>query len=344
MPTKTSIEWTDYSVNPLRARAHGKRGWSCAKTSPGCLNCYSEAINKRFGNGLDYNGAGVKAADHYLAMNELAEILKFRPKPPFKNDRNRCMVFPFDMTDLFGDWVPDSVIDTFMAVVALRPDMDFMVLTKRADRLPLYHNGDDLGHRVAMTVASWISAPPARDFLAKQKDRCAKLYAKTIQGKPDYYSWQLPLANLWQGVSAEDQTRAEQRLPGLLKANVAVRFVSYEPLLGPIDVLRIEKEVGSAKGGCPALPLLDLGIIGGESGSGARPCNVEWIRSLIDQHKQAGIACFVKQLGSEPRPSALPSDVAVRYIKHPKGGDPQEWPPDLRVRQFPGVEAACKTT
>lgn len=236
MPTKTSIEWTDYSVNPLRARnAAGGRGWSCQKISPGCLNCYSEAINKRFGNGLDYDGAGVKAASHYLEMKELGELLRFRPRPPFKNGRDRCMVFPFDMTDVFGHWVPDSVIDTFMATVALRPDVDFMVLTKRADRLPEYFNAPDLGRRIFRIITKWLDDGAAKGFLGKQWDRVEKLGSQSVVGNTyDDMAWPMPLPNWWQGVSAEDQTRADHRLPLLQQANVAVRFVSWEPLLGAL--------------------------------------------------------------------------------------------------------------
>lgn len=337
MPTKTSIEWTDYSVNPLRARnAAGGRGWSCQKISPGCLNCYSEAINKRFGNGLDYDGAGVKAASHYLEMKELGELLRFRPRPPFKNGRDRCMVFPFDMTDVFGHWVPDSVIDTFMATVALRPDVDFMVLTKRADRLPEYFNAPDLGRRIFRIITKWLDDGAAKGFLGKQWDRVEKLGSQSVVGNTyDDMAWPMPLPNWWQGVSAEDQTRADHRLPLLQQANVAVRFVSWEPLLGPIEA---NEDWFANDPHNWAKPPIDLGIIGGESGAGSRPCNAEWVRSLIGQHQKNGVACFVKQLGAEPRPSALPSDVAVRYIKHSKGGDPAEWPLDLRVRQFPKQE------
>jgi protein gp37 len=332
VPTKTNIEWTDLSCNPLRARHDGKRGWSCAKTSPGCLNCYSEAINRRFGNGLDYDGAGVKAAEHYLEMKELGEILRFRPKPPFKNGRSRCMVFPFDMTDVFGAWVPDHVIDTFMAVVALRPDVDFMVLTKRADRLPAYFNSPDLGRRVYVKIANWLNESQAKGFLGKQYSRVELLVAKTARSDClNNLFWPMPLANWWQGVSAEDQTRANHRLPKLCEANVAVRFASFEPLLGEIAATDFMGPGG-----------LDLGIIGGESGSGARPCKMEWIRSLIAQHKEFGAACFVKQLGSkaeEWNAAYRPHGPFIsNTMAHSKGGDPSEWHPSLRVREFPSVE------
>jgi protein gp37 len=331
MPNKTNIEWCDVSVNPLRARHDGKRGWSCAKISPGCLHCYSEAINHRFGNGLDYNGAGVKAAEHYLEMKELGEILRFKRKPPFKNGRTRCMVFPFDMTDLYGDWVPDHVIDTFMAVVALRPDVDFMVLTKRAERLPVYWNSPDLPHRIYNVIFDWINAG-THGFLGKQLSRAMRLHVATAKTSLDGMYWPLPLANLWQGVSVEDQTRADQRLPELAEANVAVRFVSYEPLLELVDPTEW-------------ICRTDLGIIGGESGAGARPCDLAWIEALVCEHKANGVACFVKQIGSnatawcpEHRGNPLLGPFVSNTIRHPKGGDPAEWPEELRVRQFPFLE------
>ena len=111
-----------------------------------------------------------------------------------------------------------------------------------------------------------------------------------------------PLPNVWLGVSAEDQSRAYERVPELLATPAAIRFVSYEPALGPVDFQAltldddsfldaIDDEDGTT---------LDWIIVGGESGHGARPFNVAWARSVVKQCANAGVACFVKQLGAKP--------------------------------------------
>ena len=143
-----------------------------------------------------------------------------------------------------------------------------------------------------------------------------------------YLVW--PLPNIWLGVSAEDQSTADERIPVLLDTPATIRFVSAEPLLGPIDLERY--------------PSLDWVIAGGESGHGARPCNTAWIQSIIEQCRAAGTAVFVKQLGSAP---AYPREANGGRVGHyvglhdRKGGDPAEWPDDLRVREWPteGVKA-----
>lgn len=124
----------------------------------------------------------------------------------------------------------------------------------------------------------------------------------------------VPLDNVWLGVSAEDQKRADLRLPVLARVPAAVRFVSAEPLLAPIDA-------------SPYLPELDWVIAGGESGPGARPCDPDWIGGLVDQCVLLGTAVFVKQLGSVwARQQGASSS---------KGTDPAEWPEALRIQRQP---------
>jgi len=183
-----------------------------------------------------------------------------------------------------------------------------------------------------------------------------------IKGTIKCYPW--PLANVWLGVSAEDQPRADERIPLLLQCPAAVRFVSLEPLLGPIDIVHKLGDVCTecsrkpqlhAQTECPSGYLrrgVDWVIVGGESGPGARPCDVEWIRSIVRRCKAAGVACFVKQLGAtirvpdsepigdvesgwSPFARACVSDDNLIRLATLKGGDPEEWPHDLRVREWP---------
>lgn len=125
---------------------------------------------------------------------------------------------------------------------------------------------------------------------------------------------------------------ADKRIPELLRIPAKVRFLSLEPLLGPIQLgVHQGYECNLYDYGCGETRV-DWVIVGGESGPGARPCNVEWIRDIVRQCKAAGVKCFVKQLGSnpvmEPGPTTWPCE-------HPKGGDPAEWPEDMRVREMP---------
>lgn len=179
---------------------------------------------------------------------------------------------------------------------------------------------------------------------------------------------QWPLPNCWLGVSVEDQKRADERIPLLLQTPAAVRFLSVEPLLGPVE---LDRYCLQQDGRYPFpklahehrttwLHLLDWVIVGGESGPGARPCSVEWIRSVLRQCRDAQVPAFCKQLGSRPiirygdwkripismcwtglepaREGALgvpDDDLGIMRIMDRKGGDPLEWPKDLRVREWP---------
>ena len=181
-----------------------------------------------------------------------------------------------------------------------------------------------------------------------------------------------PLPNVWLGVSVENQRFADERIPLLLETPAAVRFISAEPLLGPIDVRWRSADGGGFVQYLPApgppdppnvknrRPYLNWVITGGESGPKARPCRVEWIADIVRQCQASHVPVFVKQLGSnvedrndagfegdpgdrwtpETRYEELTSEgwqgdpVRIR-LRDRKGGDPQEWPEDLRVRDFP---------
>lgn len=136
------------------------------------------------------------------------------------------------------------------------------------------------------------------------------------------------LSNCWLGVSVEDQETADERIPWLLQTPAAVRFVSAEPLLGPIvfdQQVHLERRTKILTGA--SAPRIDWVIVGGESGPKARPCNVEWIRSIVQQCKDASVPCFIKQLGANVH--GWCAEITG------KGGDPSEWPADLRVREWP---------
>lgn len=339
---RTEIQWTDFTANPFKLELpDGKRVNACVKVSPGCRGCYAESIVRHFWPrteteaGRTFPGFSLPLLQRgkpWLDGELLRKLLRWKPKPPFKSPDGRPKVFAFDMTDFFLDLWPDDFLDQFMAVVAIRQDIDFQILTKRAERM----------HRYLTTGRG----PVTRQMCI---DRAA---AEMIGGDP-FNSPPWPLPNLFLGVSAEDQARADERIPILLRTPAAVRFVSYEPAIGPVDftewtTLGHMSEEGQS---------LDQIIIGGESGHDARPFDIEWARNTIAQCKAAGVACFVKQCGARIRmpndglmewgregDCVSPYDLDARthqgevedfFLEDSHGGDQAEWPEWLRVREWP---------
>lgn len=264
----------------------------CTKVSTGCKNCYAERVAQRFWKGRKFTEVQMHA-------DRLDQPLRWR-KPR--------RVFVNSMSDLFHEAVPDEFIDEVFSIMMAAPKHTFQVLTKRPGRARAY-----------MKLRAGALLEPHGDVGQRLFDLRAALDSTR--------EW--PPRNVWLGVSCEDQQRADQRIPQLLDTPAAVRFLSCEPLLAPIEFSDVTKRSDAVQQlGKPALAGIDWVIVGGESGAGARPCYVAWIRSIVEQCKAAGVACFVKQLGAVPRggPWALMDS---------KGGDPAEWPEDLRVRQWP---------
>lgn len=156
------------------------------------------------------------------------------------------------------------------------------------------------------------------------------------------FEWGLGWPNVWLGVTAENQEYADVRVRQLMALPAAVRWVSYEPALGPVEW---------------KWPGIDWIVVGGESGHGARAFDIAWARSTVAYGSDTGCPIFVKQMGSRPIRSLdmrdVPSDIllgeriaipfaaqagndfATLRFKDPKGGDPEEWPEGTRVREFP---------
>jgi protein gp37 len=232
----------------------------------------------------------------------------------------RPTVFP-SLCDWLDEEVPVELLARFLKLIHETPNLRWLLLTKRPELW-----APRMAH--------------ACEFLSRDMRTNFDTFSKMVSWAKD---GDAP-ANVWVGTSVEDQIRADQRIPALLKIPAVGRFLSVEPLLGPV-ILPVFPSGGMALGGVSigrpgrAGGSIDWGIVGGESGPGARPCNVEWIRSVVRQCQAAGVPCFVKQLGSIPVQSwdskwINPGAFRVR-LKHPKGGDPAEWPDDLRVREFP---------
>lgn len=342
MGAKSKIEWTDATWNPIRARNRetGKVGWHCSHVTPGCEHCYAETMNKRLGTGLAFKPGHLEDTQLFLDEKMLTDPLRWR-KPR--------KVFPCSMTDLFADFVHEESIDRMFAVMALTPQHTYIVLTKRAERMREYLGSCE------QRVAALVAASGRKYGWQTRHDKSGETVGF------DGPCW--PLPNVILGVSVENQTTADERIPLLLETPAALRLVSYEPALGPVDFSRMglwlckhwkTEHAQSRAPWCPEDPskwwwerqallglrqrMLDWIIVGGESGPGARPFRLEWARSVVEQCRAAGVACFVKQLGSNPRHdlSRPQSIVDTGWpTTDSKGGNIEEFPEDLRVREFP---------
>jgi protein gp37 len=351
MGDKSKIEWTDASWNPIRSREarNGKIGWHCEHVSEGCRHCYAERMNKgRFGNGLEYKPALTEDRHGHGPWAQLFLDDKMLTRP--LRWRRPRMIFVCSMTDLFADFVPDMWIDKMFAVMALCPQHTFQVLTKRPQRMRDYFTA----HRRPATAddlrrASMFSATNRlQGYIADYVKRGA--FEPNGYGPIYHQDWERakdrlrhhPLANVWLGVSIEDQAAANERLPHLLQTPAAIRFASAEPLLGPIDLTAIRYRDGDAEmrwnaltaeawvdnsdsasayaDYCDGVTKLDWLIAGGESGPKARPMHPDWPLALRDQCKAASVPFFFKQWGEWAASGAFMLETMIEgtEITHPK--------------------------
>jgi len=351
----SDIEWTDATWNPIVG---------CSRVSPGCEHCYAERFVHRElapqHRGLTVLGKGEKGprwtGEVRLVESRLGEPLRWRkPKRVFVNS----------LSDLFHDALTNEQIAAVFGVMAACPHLTLQVLTKRPARMREWFawldgfapEGDE-PNASASGRRGWERWECVRHAVRLGAVEAGEVLRHQRSG--DSAAW--PLPNVWLGVTAEDQQRADERIPLLLDTPAAVRFVSYEPALGPVDF----KNIASARDEM-MLPLagltwsvrftepprvirthakLDWVIVGGESGPGARPFDLAWARSAVAQCRAAGVPVFVKQLGAnvERRRCRDCADndgtcehdgLSCDGLKHRKGADPSEWPADLRVREFP---------
>ncbi len=325
MSSHTKIQWTQNddgtpgkSWNPVRG---------CSVISPGCVHCYAMKQAHRFsGAGKAYEGLTkqTKAGPQWTGVVRTVETALLQPL----SWRKPCRVFVNSMSDLFHEDVPDAFIDQVFAVMALAPRHTFQILTKRPARMRDY----------LLTLTG--SEMRMLDVGADASGIADAMESKALDALADNFGDVWPMPNVWLGVSVEDQKHADERIPLLLHTPAALRFISAEPLLSAVDLYPQWMPPTTYRS---ALPGLDWVIVGGESGPGARPCDLAWIRSIVQQCKAAGIACFVKQLGTNPHTHVSPYVAISRplipiVVRDRKGGDISEWPEDLSVREFPEAQ------
>lgn len=386
MAENSNIEWTDHTFNP----------WiGCTKISPGCARCYAETLmDTRYGKvkwGKGQPRQRTSAANWKLplkwnraydtAFERREEALLIAPGgsvlPP---SPTRPRVFCSSLADWLDDEVPIEWLADLLKLIHDTPNLDWLLLTKRPE------NWRD---RIAAAMGKMDEGIPAPSpdeqveifgmFLNRVPPTEVKQKLKPFtRSGPSLMvgTWLegTPIKNVWLGVSVENQEIAVKRIPLLVDIPAKVRFLSVEPLLGPIELKPSLLMPSLPHGqGCG----IHWAIFGGESGDKARPCNWRWIESGLKQCRSLGIRPFVKQLGSSPvfandedwddysdRPTMCPhckvtversmphqdlcpkghyltddEDQVIVPFGDKKGGDMTEWPAELRVREFP--EAPC---
>lgn len=294
------IEWCDETWNPVVG---------CTRVSEGCRNCWAERMAYRVASaalspGRSLDGpisahVGVVQGDPESGLrpywNGRTEFVEHALTQPLWWRKPRRVAVCL-MGDLFHESVPDEWIDRVWAVMAVTPQHTYQVLTKRPERMAAYLGLDkyESARRhgaVLGTAQNEIDRPPS------------------CPSSRDLFDW--PLRNLWLGTSIEDQQTADARIPHLLRCPAAVRWISAEPLLGPVDLGRAipcgyycdpdadgggHHDHAFLDGGNTVSPI-DWVVCGGESGPGARPMHPDWPRGLRDQCQEARVAFFFKQWG-----------------------------------------------
>lgn len=322
MSATTGIAWTDATFNIA---------WGCTKVSPGCAHCYAEGEAARFGHDVwgPTKPRRVFAVKHW--MDPFVWIKSWDARRLGRPMR----IFTSSMADVFEDHPQIAVErEKLWGLIRATPHVIWQVLTKRPENFGRFLPED----------------------------------------------WADGYANVWLGISAEDQERLDLRLERMLRTPAAVHWISYEPALGPIawgPAFRLRVPIYDQTRASFAMrvdtpPLvtapresrIDWVVVGGESGGRARPFDVGWARDLVAWGRRCAVPVFVKQLGAQPRLTndgeqtdwpRLPGDEneparaglaigrgqwwTVPSVLARKGDDVDEWPWDLRVREFPDWRA-----
>lgn len=257
MAQHTKIEWCDHTFNPWEG---------CQKVGPGCDHCYAETRNSRFNGGQTVNW-GPGAPRRRTSVANWQKPLQWQAKAAefMATHGRRQRVFCASLADVFDNAVdPAWRLDLFR-LIAKTPDLDWLLLTKR------------IGNAKAMMDAVALAQP-----------------ISTLREDRADIRWQ-PMDNVWIGATITSQEEADRDIPKLLDVPAHMRFLSMEPLLGPVYLP--QARAFGLHGFGTHVQGVDWVIVGGESGPGSRPMHPAWARSLRDQCAEAGVPFLFKQWG-----------------------------------------------
>lgn len=316
----TKIEWADKTWNPLLG---------CERVSSGCDGCYAiQTATIRANNPHPKVAAAfaglTERRDGRLDWTGRINLLPDRLNQPL-NWKKPQRIFVNSQSDLFHKDVPDEYIARVFAVMGMASQHTFQILTKRHGRMRSLLNSP--AFRVLVLDQAYLLAVgeipgvevPQRVAAEYHRRREAAQRAEVDSALPGW-----PLPNVHLGVSVEDQKTADLRIPALLDTPAAVRWLSMEPLIGPVDLSRFlhYRPIGENFTEAPlppsyaeacGLPSLRWIVVGGETGAKSRPMDLTWARTLRDQCTAAGIPFFFKQWGDHVPPSQMPEDTFMDW-------------------------------
>ena len=321
MAENSAIQWTHHTFNPWRG---------CTKVHAGCTNCYAEKNYSVKMHGVKWgaNGTRVRLSDAgwkeplkwnreaaHAAIDHEAETNLGKDLGDFERPR----VFCASLADIFEDWQGPVLDHHGKVLTAFQGTGEILPLDGGPDGATPMHKAITLDY-IRRDLFKLIDATPnlAWLLLAKRPENVEEMwphhpFSSRLGAK-------MHRRNVWLGTSISDQATADEWLPRIFRSRdlSPVLFASIEPLIGPID---LSKYLGG----------LNWVIVGGESGAGARPCDIRWMADIVGQCQKSSVPVFVKQLGSKP----------VNYLgeqlrfEDKKGGDLETFPSGLRVREFP---------
>lgn len=310
MAENSKIEWCDHTFNPWRG---------CTKVSPGCANCYAETLSQRnpavlgeWGKGKPRVGASEAMWKAPLKWQMLSGFFVECSQCGYRGDQRtpcRChykwhvkarpRVFCASLADWLDEEVPIEWLARLLELIMLTPSLDWLLLTKRPQNWgPRIH--DALGEAEGIK-GDWPDRDPETGTGTMLND----------------WLGDSPPSNVWIGTSVEGQACAEERIPHLRRIPARVRFLSCEPLLGPVDLR-------TWLGGERPDPIHWV-ICGGESGPHARPMHPAWARSLRDQCEAASVPFLFKQWGEWVYPRYADPETSFDEHLHARRG--QVWTP-----------------
>lgn len=360
MAERSRVGWTDSTHNEWKI---------CSPVSPGCDHCYAAALARRWGWGEYKQGVPRQLTSEanrrkpHIWNRKLfyeCDYCGWRGDKPLEGQRcavcghaelksARRRVFCASLADWLDNEVPIAWLVDLLDLIRRTPNLDWQLLTKRIGNW----------RKRLEEAAAYIEGNLHRKYEEERRNDLALLswLRDWLVGKPP--------ANVWIGATVVNQDEASRDIPKLLATPAAIRFLSMEPLLGPVYLRDLYIGFGTALHDAGIVaerhdhidPLhphfqrrIDQVIVGGESkqpGFPARRFDPEWARDIVRQCKAAGVAAFVKQMGSTPvhvHPGGTASTVEFQQIldnsyqlqlKDKAGADPSEWPEDLRVQEFP---------